>query len=196
MLRRRHVIHRRPADRGITACRGVDLSHDIPPISPRAAVLPERRLEQIAAELGEHADRVRERLSLADVVSLAIRAHRRQLGLSQRGYAAARGYSASHVARLERSAGDLRLAAVVDALRSTGFRLCDTGRARSFRFDHGHDGLAGIGARGAGRCGASAPRASSGRHRDDTAFVVVHQACYFSGDGPLWTWRRVPGPRL
>ena len=90
------------------------------PSRPAPRSFRERRLEQIAAELGEHADRVRERLSLADVVSLAIRAHRRQLGLSQRGYAAARGYSASHVARLERSAGDLRLAAVVDALRSSG----------------------------------------------------------------------------
>lgn len=154
-------------------------------------------MEQIAVELGERADRVRESLSLPDVVSLAIRAHRRQLGLSQRGYASFRGYSASHVARLERTAGDLRLADVMDALRTTGFRLCVTAEAP----------------------GPSAPMAGptdwpvselvarddAGRrlpaHRSASITTTPHswwftRHGYFSGDGPLWTWHRMPARSL
>ncbi|MFZ2514403.1 MAG: hypothetical protein WAW82_01935 [Candidatus Lutibacillus vidarii] len=167
------------------------------PSRPAPRSFRERRLEQIAAELGEHADRVRERLSLADVVSLAIRAHRRQLRLSQRGYAAARGYSASHVARLERSAGDLRLAAVVDALRSTGFRLCVTpdepgpSASTSATTDWPVSELV--------------ARDDAGRrlpaHRPAAIATTPHswwftRHGYFSGDGPLWTWRRMPGRGL
>ena len=176
-LHRRHVIHRRPSDRGITACRGVDLSHDIPPISPRAAVLP---------GAPPRADRRRARGTRRPGPRAPL-AGRRRLARDPGAPAPAR----TQPARLCRRQGLLRQPR--RQARTLGRRpaprcrrgrlaqhwfpaLCDTGRARSFRFDLGHDGLAGIGARGAGRRRASAPRASSGRHRDDTAFVVVHQA--------------------
>lgn len=60
---------------------------------------------------------------IALLVSLAIRAHRRALGLSQRGYAEHRGLPKSHVARLESDAGAIRLADVLQALAATGYHL-------------------------------------------------------------------------
>lgn len=62
-------------------------------------------------------------LTVADAVGLALRDHRRRLGLSQRAYAAVRGRAPSAIARLETSAGTLRLDDVVLALEGTGFAL-------------------------------------------------------------------------
>lgn len=65
----------------------------------------------------------RARLTLGDEVGLALRAHRRRLRLSQRDYAAARGYSRATLGRLESAAGRHRLDDVVAALDGTGFAL-------------------------------------------------------------------------
>jgi len=62
-------------------------------------------------------------VTVADEVGLALRAHRRQLALSQRAYAAARGLSRARVARLESGAGRMSLDTVVTALHGTGFAL-------------------------------------------------------------------------
>lgn len=93
---------------------------------------PERRAAIRQAELD---DAVRG-LTVADAVGLALRAHRRRLGLSQRAYAAVRGRPPVAIARLESSAGSLRLDDVVEALDGTGFTLalvtcadCDAGVA-------------------------------------------------------------------
>ncbi|MEO7267715.1 MAG: hypothetical protein ABIW49_00710 [Knoellia sp.] len=80
---------------------------------------PERRAAIRQAELD---DAVR-RLTVADAVGLALRAHRRRLGLSQRAYAAVRGRPPVAIARLESAAGSLRLDDVVEALAGTGFAL-------------------------------------------------------------------------
>lgn len=64
-----------------------------------------------------------ETLTLAGSVGLALRDHRRRLGLSQRAYAAVRAWSASRVARLESDAGRFSLDDVVDALEGTGFGI-------------------------------------------------------------------------
>ncbi|MBT9256378.1 helix-turn-helix domain-containing protein [Phycicoccus sp. MAQZ13P-2] len=68
-------------------------------------------------------------LTVPHEVGLALRAHRRRLGLGQRAYARHRGWSVSHVARLETRAGDLRLADVLAALGPTGYclALCHKG---------------------------------------------------------------------
>ncbi|MFC7487510.1 helix-turn-helix domain-containing protein [Knoellia sp. CPCC 206453] len=88
---------------------------------------PERRAAIRQAELD---DAVR-RLTVADAVGLALRAHRRRLGLSQRAYAAVRGRPPVAIARLESSAGSLRLDDVVEALEGTGFALALVTRADS-----------------------------------------------------------------
>ena len=62
-------------------------------------------------------------LTLGDAVGLALRAHRRVVGLSQRAYAASRGWSPARVARLEARAGSVRLDDVLAALAPTGFTL-------------------------------------------------------------------------
>lgn len=62
-------------------------------------------------------------LGVADAVGLAVRAERRRLGLSQRAYAAHRGWSPSRVSRLEAGAGSLKLADVAEALDGTAFQL-------------------------------------------------------------------------
>jgi hypothetical protein len=80
---------------------------------------PEQRLASRAADI----DDAVARLTVADTVGLALRDHRRRLGLSQRAYAAMRGWSASHVARLETGAGRFALGDVVEALDGTGFSL-------------------------------------------------------------------------
>lgn len=63
------------------------------------------------------------RTDLAGLIGLAMRSHRRELGLPQRGYAALRGWSKTHQARLESSAEELRVSSVRTALEGTGFRL-------------------------------------------------------------------------
>lgn len=63
------------------------------------------------------------RLTIADMVGLALRDHRRRLGLSQRAYAAIRERSPSVIARLETAAGRFQLDDVVEALKGTGFAL-------------------------------------------------------------------------
>jgi hypothetical protein len=67
--------------------------------------------------------RARCALDVADEVGLALRAHRRRLGLSQRGYASLRGLSRAMVARLEAGAGRMSLDTVVEAWEGTGFCL-------------------------------------------------------------------------
>ncbi|HRW19794.1 MAG TPA: hypothetical protein P5181_13210 [Dermatophilaceae bacterium] len=65
----------------------------------------------------------RDRLRLPDEIGLALRDHRRRLGLSQRAYAATRGLSTNHLARLEADADSCRLQDVLHALAGTGFQL-------------------------------------------------------------------------
>lgn len=77
--------------------------------------LPQKYAPQLA--------RARTRLTVSDEVGLALRAHRRSLGLSQRRYAASRGLSRAMLARLEAGAGRMSLDTVVDALQGTGFVL-------------------------------------------------------------------------
>lgn len=62
-------------------------------------------------------------MTLPDHIGLAIRSDRGQRGLSQRGYAAARGWSAARVARLETRAGGMQLGDVEEALEGTGYVL-------------------------------------------------------------------------
>ncbi|WP_156971295.1 hypothetical protein [Knoellia sinensis] len=80
---------------------------------------PEQRAEQ---DLADHAAAARE-LTVAGAVGLALRDHRRRLGLSQRAYAAVRHRAPSLIARLETAAGRFRLDDVVEALAGTGFAL-------------------------------------------------------------------------
>jgi hypothetical protein len=65
----------------------------------------------------------RRTLRLADEIGLALRAHRRTLGLSQRRYAERRGWGRGRVGRLETQAGRVTLDDVLDALEGTPFRL-------------------------------------------------------------------------
>jgi len=67
--------------------------------------------------------RARERLTVVDEVGLALREHRRRLGMNQRTYAAHRGLSRTMVARLEAGSEHLGFDTVVAALRGTGFEL-------------------------------------------------------------------------
>ncbi len=66
----------------------------------------------------------RESLQLADEVGLALRADRQRLGLSQRAYAARRGWTLATVIRLESAAGAMKLGDVDAALEETPFQLC------------------------------------------------------------------------
>ncbi len=66
----------------------------------------------------------RAELQLGAEVGLALRAERRRLGLSQRAYAAYRGWTASTVARAETTAAEMKLGDVQAALDGTSFMLC------------------------------------------------------------------------
>jgi transcriptional regulator with XRE-family HTH domain len=80
-------------------------------------------LQGIPPKYARQLARARERLTVADEVGLALRDHRRALGLSQRAYAASRGLSRAMLARLEAGAGRMSLDTVVSALEGTGFEL-------------------------------------------------------------------------
>ena len=67
--------------------------------------------------------RARAALTVSDEVGLALRDHRRRLGMSQRSYARERGLSRAMLARLEAGAGRMSLDTVVKALDGTGFVL-------------------------------------------------------------------------
>lgn len=56
-------------------------------------------------------------------IGLAVRDDRRRRSLSQRAYAAARGWPRSRVVRLESCPGEVRLRDVVEALEDTGYGL-------------------------------------------------------------------------
>lgn len=56
-------------------------------------------------------------------VGLALRAHRRQLGQSQRAYAADRGMSRAQLARMEHDASGVKLGDIAEVLEGTGYRL-------------------------------------------------------------------------
>ena len=62
-------------------------------------------------------------LGVAEQVGLALRGHGRELGPSQRAYAAARGMSRSQLARMEHDASGMKLGDVADALEGTGYCL-------------------------------------------------------------------------
>jgi hypothetical protein len=72
---------------------------------------------------GPHLGRARRALTVADEVGVALRLHRRHLGLSPRAYALRRGLSATRLAQLETGAGEVSLSAVARALDGTGFTL-------------------------------------------------------------------------
>lgn len=77
--------------------------------------LPEEWLPQLR--------RARAALTVSAEVGLALRDHRRRLGMSQRSYAQERGLSRAMLARLEAGAGRMSLDTVVKALEGTGFVL-------------------------------------------------------------------------
>lgn len=60
---------------------------------------------------------------IQELVGLALRAHRRLRGQSQRAYAADRGLDRAGLARAEVNAGSLRLSAAVELLKGTGYEL-------------------------------------------------------------------------
>lgn len=68
--------------------------------------------------------RARASLRLGDEIGLAFRAERQRLGLSQRAYAARRGWTLGTVIRLETTVDGMKLGDVVDALDGTAFQLC------------------------------------------------------------------------
>jgi len=63
-------------------------------------------------------------LRLGDEIGLAFRAERQRLGMSQRAYAAHRGWTLGTVIRLESAADALKLGDVDSALADTAFQLC------------------------------------------------------------------------
>ncbi len=65
----------------------------------------------------------RKYFDLPQLLGLAFRQHRREKGMSQRAYAEFRGWSKGRQYRLEVSAGELRLEALIHALAGTGFAL-------------------------------------------------------------------------
>ncbi|CAN5822401.1 hypothetical protein BH24ACT8_BH24ACT8_12800 [soil metagenome] len=67
--------------------------------------------------------RARDDLDTGRAVGLAMRAHRRVVGETQRVYAVRRGWSKTHQSRLESSADQVRLDQVMHALEGTGFEL-------------------------------------------------------------------------
>lgn len=103
---------RRPQTGSGTLARRARLAH-------RRDMTPEQQQSQRAADIAATVGR----LTLADMVGLALRDHRRRLGLSQRAYAAVRERLPSAIARLETSAGRFQLDDVLDALNGTGFAL-------------------------------------------------------------------------
>ena len=80
-------------------------------------------MQGIPPKFARQLARARARLTVADEVGLALRDHRRALGLSQRAYAASRGLSRAMLARLEAGAGRMSLDTVASALEGTGFEL-------------------------------------------------------------------------
>jgi len=93
------------------------------PVSTRAHAGAMDDARELPPEWVPALDRARRGLTIVDEVGLALRAHRRRLGLSQRGYASLRGLSRAMLARLEAGAGRLSLDTVVGALEGTGFAL-------------------------------------------------------------------------
>ena len=73
--------------------------------------------------LADETIRAREELTLAQSIAMALRSHRGTLGEAQRDYAARRGWSAAHQARLEQDPDNHKLRQVVEALDGTEFRL-------------------------------------------------------------------------
>lgn len=62
-------------------------------------------------------------LTVTKQVGLALRGHRRELGQSQRAYAAQRGMSKTQLARMEHDSSGVTLGAVADVLEGTGYCL-------------------------------------------------------------------------
>ena len=102
------VVHRTHQCSGGLAATGAQSTHDT------RAVRAQRQIDLAATIRG---------LTVADAVGLALRDHRRRLGLSQRAYARLRSKTPSSIARLESSAGRSQLTAVIEALDGTGFEL-------------------------------------------------------------------------
>ncbi len=71
----------------------------------------------------EHSGNAPKHVGVAQQVGLALRAHRRQLGQSQRAYAAERGISKAQLAKMECDASGVTLGALASALEGTGFCL-------------------------------------------------------------------------
>lgn len=124
-----------------------------------------------------------ERLPVAHQVGLAMRAGRRELGLSQRSFGDRTGLDKSAVARLETRAGRLALDDVQDALEVAGFELVVVPR--------------GVPVEQPAWC----PTDLVARTRGGSRFAA-HHAVYRTGLGPLWWWadeflrpRRRTGPR-
>lgn len=65
----------------------------------------------------------RQCVNLMSSVALAVRDDRRRRSLSQRAYAAARGWPRSRVVRIESVPGQVRLCDIVEALDGTGYGL-------------------------------------------------------------------------
>ncbi len=149
----------------------------------------DRPAEPSGVQEAKGVQEARAALTVADAVGLALRAHRRAVGMSQRDYAGYRGWSHARVARLEAKAGGLKLADVIEALEPTGFRLALVQEAPDEPPTPTHPGAA-LAWGGAPR-GVSEPRPSGHRRlREVTpeAWEAAELVARVRGG-----WRRFPG---
>lgn len=83
----------------------------------------QRRTGPLYPTLAAEVVTARAQLTLAESVTLAVRARRHDLRLSQRAYAERLGWSKTQLAQLEADPERLRLSLVLDALEDTAYRL-------------------------------------------------------------------------
>ena len=80
-------------------------------------------LRGVPLTLSRQLEWARGRLTVPDEVGLALRSHRRHVGMSQRTYARFRGLSRPLLARAEAGAANIPLGTVITLLEGTGFAL-------------------------------------------------------------------------
>lgn len=126
-------------------------------------------------------------LHVVDRIVLALRAHRSQLGLSQRDYAGILGMSKSSVGRLESDPCAIRLGEVLVALEPTGFslRLWDDAAGVEAEFE----------------VSARLARDASGRRLPAHGLPAIRTGAttwewsrYGAWNLPTWTYRRASPP--
>ena len=145
-----------------------------------------------------HLRSARAALTVGAEVGLALRDHRRRLGLSQRAYALRRGLSRAMLARLEVDAGRMNLNTVSDALAGTGFDLFvglssadpdlpPEGAASAMAVEAAPDQGAGVTPRHLPP-EAWAPTDLVARVRGGGRRFPAHRPVYAVTEPPLWWW--------